>query len=53
MKKLALKQLNTLQDLMDKVEEFINQEENLKVMVSSRQPCDVPHRLGMEMCLYV
>jgi len=36
MKKLARKQPSTLQGLMDKVEEFINQEETLKSMASSR-----------------
>jgi hypothetical protein len=36
MKKLARKQPNTLQSLMDNIEEFINQEETLKVMASSR-----------------
>jgi len=36
MKKLAQKQPSTLQGLMDKVEEFINQEETLKDMVNSR-----------------
>jgi hypothetical protein len=38
MKRLAKKQPSTLQGLMDKVEEFINQEETLKAMVSSRKP---------------
>lgn len=38
MKKLVRKQLSTLQGLMDKVEEFINQEETLKAMTSSRLP---------------
>jgi len=38
MKKLVRKQLNTLQGLMDKVEEFINLEETLKSMASSRLP---------------
>jgi hypothetical protein len=36
MKKLFRKQSSTLQGLMDKVEEFINQEETLKSMDSSR-----------------
>jgi len=36
MKKLARKQPSTLQGLMDKVEEFMNQEETLKAMASSR-----------------
>jgi len=36
MKKLAKKQLSTLQGVMDKVEEFINQEGALKAMASSR-----------------
>jgi hypothetical protein len=36
MKKLARKQPSTLQGLMDKVEEYINQEETLKAMASSR-----------------
>jgi ubiquinone/menaquinone biosynthesis C-methylase UbiE len=36
MKKLARKQPSTLQGLMDKVEEFINQEETLKAVASSR-----------------
>jgi hypothetical protein len=38
MKKLVRKQPSTLQGLMDKVEEFINQEETLKAMASSRLP---------------
>jgi len=38
MKKLIQKQLSTLKGLMDKVEEFINQEETLKAMASSRLP---------------
>jgi hypothetical protein len=38
MKKLVQKQLSTLYGLMDKVEEFINQEETLKAMASSRLP---------------
>ncbi|XP_062149502.1 uncharacterized protein LOC133858081 [Alnus glutinosa] len=38
MKKLIRKQPSTLQGLMDKVEEFINQEETLKSMASSRLP---------------
>jgi hypothetical protein len=38
MKKLVRKQLSTLQGLMDKVEEFINLEETLKSMASSRLP---------------
>jgi len=38
MKKLVRKQPSTLQSLMDKVEEFINQEETLKSMASSRLP---------------
>jgi len=38
MKKLVRKQPSTLQSLMDKVEEFINQEEMLKSMDSSRLP---------------
>jgi hypothetical protein len=37
-KKLVRKQPSTLQGLMDKVEEFINQEETLKSMASSRLP---------------
>jgi hypothetical protein len=36
MKKFAQKQPSTLQGLMDKVEEFINQEEMLKAMASSK-----------------
>jgi hypothetical protein len=36
MKKLAWTQPSTLQGLMDKVEEFINQEEMLKAMASSK-----------------
>jgi hypothetical protein len=36
MKKLARKQPSTLHGLMDKVEEYINQEETLKAMASSR-----------------
>jgi len=38
MKKLVWKQPSTLQSLMDKVEEFINPEETLKAMASSRLP---------------
>jgi ubiquinone/menaquinone biosynthesis C-methylase UbiE len=38
MKKLVRKQSSTLQGFMDKVEEFINQEETLKSMASSRLP---------------
>jgi ubiquinone/menaquinone biosynthesis C-methylase UbiE len=38
MKKFVRKQPSTLQGLMDKVEEFINQEETLKAMTSSRLP---------------
>jgi len=38
MKKLVQKQSSTLQGLMDRVEEFINQEEMLKSMASSRLP---------------
>jgi hypothetical protein len=38
MKKLAQKQPSTLQGLMDKVKEFINQEETLKAMARSRLP---------------
>jgi hypothetical protein len=38
MKKLVRKQPSTLQGLMDKIEEFINQEETLKSMASSRPP---------------
>jgi hypothetical protein len=38
MKKLVRKQPSTLQGLMDRVEEFINQEETLKSMASSRLP---------------
>jgi hypothetical protein len=38
MKKLTRKQLATLEGLMDKVEEFINQEETLKAMISVRRP---------------
>jgi hypothetical protein len=41
MKKLARKESSTLQGLMDKVEEFINQEETLKAMANSR-----PYREG-------
>jgi hypothetical protein len=37
-KKLARKQPSTLQGLMDKAKEFINQEETLKAMVSSKRP---------------
>jgi hypothetical protein len=40
MKKLARKQRSTLQGLMDKVEEYINQEETLKAMASSRPSRD-------------
>jgi hypothetical protein len=38
MKKLAKKQPDTLQGLMNRVDEFINQEETLKAMVSVRRP---------------
>jgi hypothetical protein len=38
MKKLVRKQMSTLQGLMDKVEVFINQEETLEAMSSSRLP---------------
>jgi len=38
MGKLARKQPSTMHGLMDKVEEFINQEETLKTMISSRRP---------------
>jgi hypothetical protein len=38
MKKLVRKQPSTLQGLMDKVDEFINQEETLKAMTSSGLP---------------
>jgi hypothetical protein len=38
MKKLARKQPDTLQGLMNIVEKFINQEETLKAMVSARRP---------------
>jgi hypothetical protein len=41
MKKLARKQPSTLQGLVDRVEEFINQEETLKAMISSRKPQEV------------
>jgi hypothetical protein len=41
MKKLARKQPSTLQGLLEKVEEFINQEETLKA-ISLRQPQDTP-----------
>jgi hypothetical protein len=41
MKKLVRKQPSTLQGLMDKVEEFINQEETLKAMASSRLPQEI------------
>jgi hypothetical protein len=39
-KKLARKQLSTLQGLIDKVEEYISQEETLKAMASSRPSRD-------------
>jgi hypothetical protein len=38
MKKLVRKQSSTLQGLMDRVEEYINQEETLKAMANSRLP---------------
>jgi hypothetical protein len=38
MKKLVWKQPNTLQGLMDRVDEYINQEETLKAMTNSRLP---------------
>jgi hypothetical protein len=41
MKKLVRKQPSTLQALMDKVEEFINQEKTLKAMTSSRLPQEI------------
>jgi hypothetical protein len=44
MKKLVRKQPSTLQGLIDKVEEFINQEETLKAMDTSRQPHETPQR---------
>jgi hypothetical protein len=40
MKKLARKQPSTLQNLMDKVHEYINQKETLKAMTSSRPSRD-------------
>jgi hypothetical protein len=40
MRKLARKQPNSLQGLMDKVEEYIHQEKTLKVMASSRPSQD-------------
>jgi len=44
MKKLSQKQPSTLQSLMDKVEELINQEETLKVMASSRLPQEIARK---------
>jgi hypothetical protein len=41
MKKLARKQPSTLHGLMDKVEEFINQEETLKAKASFRLPREI------------
>jgi hypothetical protein len=41
MKKLVRKQPSTLHSLMDKVEEFINHEEMLKAMASSRLPQEI------------
>jgi hypothetical protein len=41
MKKLVRKQPSTLQGLMDKVEEFINQEETLKSIANSRLPREI------------
>jgi ubiquinone/menaquinone biosynthesis C-methylase UbiE len=41
MKKLVRKQPSSLQGLMDKVEEFINQEETLKAMASSMLPQEI------------
>jgi hypothetical protein len=41
MRKLARKQPSTLQGLMDKVEEFINQEETHKAMISSRRTQEI------------
>jgi hypothetical protein len=38
LRKLAWKQPNCLQGLMDKVEEYIHQEETLKAMASSSHP---------------
>lgn len=38
MAKLARRQRNTLLEFMDKVEEFINQEETLRAIIRSRQP---------------
>jgi hypothetical protein len=47
MKKLAQKQPSTLQGLMDKVEEYIHQEETLKAMANSRPSQDrSPNRKG-------
>jgi ubiquinone/menaquinone biosynthesis C-methylase UbiE len=41
MKKWIRKQPSNLQGLMDKAEEFINQEETLKAMASSRLPQEI------------
>jgi hypothetical protein len=38
MEKLASKQPTSLQEFMDKAEEFIKQEEKLRAIISSRQP---------------
>jgi hypothetical protein len=48
MKKLARKQPSTLQGLMDKVEEFINHEEKLKAMASSRLPRQIALKKKMK-----
>jgi hypothetical protein len=44
MKKLARKQLSILQGLMDKVEEFINHEETLMALASSRLPQEIAQK---------
>jgi hypothetical protein len=49
MKKLARKQPDTLQGLMNIVEKFINQEETLKAMVSARRPQESTPERKMEL----
>lgn len=54
MKKLTRKQPDTLQGLIDRVDEFINQEETLTAMISARRPQEPtpkkkkePKKIGM------
>jgi transglutaminase/protease-like cytokinesis protein 3 len=48
MKKLVQRQPSTLQGLMDKVKKFINQEEKLKSMASSRLPREIAPKKKMK-----